>query len=171
MERDLRGEIKMISETAIVKNSKIGEGTKIWNYANVYGCEIGKNCTVGSFVEIQEGVKIGNDVTLSSHSFICDGVEIGDDVFIGHGVKTINDINPPSKKRTGNKDEWKPTFIGKGSVIGSGAVLFPVNIGNYSKIGAGSVVTKDVPDYAVVVGNPAKILRIERPEELNDTPS
>jgi acetyltransferase-like isoleucine patch superfamily enzyme len=79
-------------------------------------------------------------------------------VFVGHGVMTINDLNPPSRKRTGTTDEWKPTHIGEGAMIGSGALLFPVTIGKYAKVGAGSVVTKDVPDYAIVVGNPAKLI-------------
>lgn len=149
----------MISKTAIIKNVKIGGGTKIWHYANLYGCEIGKNCTVGSHVEIQNDVRIGDNVVISSHSFICSLVEIEDDVFIGHGVMTINDLNPPSKKKTGTTDEWKRTHIGKGAMIGSGAVLFPVVIGKYAKVGAGAVVTKDVPDYAVVAGNPARIIK------------
>lgn len=148
-----------VKETAIIKDVEIKEGTRIWNFANVYGCEIGKNCNIGSYVEIQSGAKIGNNVIISSHSFICDMVTIEDDVFIGHGVMTINDINPPSRKRTGSNSEWKKTLIKKGAMIGSGAVLFPVTIGQYAKVGAGAVVTKDVPDNAVVVGNPARIIK------------
>lgn len=152
----------MISKTAIIKNAKLGKNTKIWHFANVYGCKIGENCTIGSYTEIQNDVKIGNNVTISSHSFICSLVDIEDDVFIGHGVMTINDINPPSKKRTGTTDEWEKTLIKKGAIIGSGAILFPVTIGKYAKVGAGAVVTKDVPDHAVVVGNPAKITELNK---------
>ena len=153
-----------ISDTAIVKDAKIGKGTRIWEFANVYGSEIGENCLVGSYVEVQAGAKIGNNVILCSHSFICDLVTIEDDVFVGHGVMTINDINPPSKRRTGTTDEWKPTIIKQGAVIGSNATLFPVTIGKFAKVGAGAVVTKDVPDYAIVMGNPARVLRIEEPK-------
>jgi len=147
----------MISNTAIIKNCKIGTGTYIWEFVNAYGAEIGDNCKIGSFVEIQEGVKIGNNVTISSHSFICSQVTIEDDVFIAHGVMTINDVNPPSYKRTGTKDEWKDTLIKRGAVIGSNATIFPVEIGEDSIVGAGAVVTKDVPESSVVMGIPAKI--------------
>ena len=149
----------MISDTAVIKNAKIGKKTDIWHYVNMYGCTVGNNCTIGSFVEIQDSVKIGNNVTISSHSFICGLVNIADDVFIGHGVMTINDIYPPSYKRTGSKKGWKETIIKKGVVIGSNATIFPVIIGCDSEVGAGSVVTKNVPDNCIVVGNPAKIIR------------
>ena len=148
-----------ISKTSIVKNSKIGKDTNIWEFTNIYGCKIGKNCTVGSYVEIQNDVLIGNNVTISSHSFICSMVQIEDDVFIGHGVMTINDLHPPSFKRTKSKRGWKKTIIQKGATIGSNSTIFPVSIGENSDVGAGSVVTKDVPPNCVVVGNPAKIIR------------
>ena len=149
----------MISDNAIIKSAKIGKNTKVWHYANLYGCQIGNNCTIGSYVEVQDKVRIGNNVIVSSHSFICSLVNIEDDVFIGHGVMTINDIHPPSNKRTGSKKYWKKTLIKKGAVIGSNATLFPVTIGKNSEIGAGSVVTKDVPDDCIVAGNPAKVIR------------
>ena len=145
-----------ISETSIVKDSKIGVGTKIWEFCNIYGCEIGNNCMVGSYTEIQSGVKIGNNVRVQSHSFLCSLVTIEDDVFIGHGVMTINDINPPS----GDPKKWKPTLIKKSAVIGSNATLMPVVIGENSIVGAGAVVTKDVPNNVVVAGNPAKVIKI-----------
>ena len=145
----------MISETAMIKNVKMGKNTNIWHFANIYGCKIGENCTIGSYTKIQNDVKLGNNVIVSSHSFICSFVDIEDDVFIGHGVITINDLNPPSRKRTGKEDEWKKTLIKKGAIIGSGAILFPVTIGRYAKVGAGAVVTKNVPDGAIVIGNPA----------------
>ena len=143
----------------IIKNCKIGKNTKIWNFVNLYECEIGNNCNIGSYVEIQNKVKIGNDVIISSHSFLCSLVTIEDNVFIGHGVMTINDINPPSKRRTGSDKEWKKTLIKKGASIGSNATLLPVTIGENAIIGAGAVVTKDVPDNAIVAGVPAKIIK------------
>ena len=149
------------AETAIVNNTSIGNGSKIWHYANVYGSTMGENCTIGAYTEIQNDVHIGNNVTISTHSFICSLVTIEDDVFIGHGVMTINDIKPPSYKRTGSKKHWKNTRIKKGAVIGSNATLFPVTIGENAEIGAGSVVTKNVPDNCVVAGNPAKIIKQE----------
>ena len=149
----------MISNTAIVKDSQIGEGTKIWEFANIYGCVIGSNCNIGSYVEIQNDVCIGDNVVVSSHSFICSLVTIEDDVFIGHGVMTINDVHPPSLRSTGTKDNWERTLIKKGAVIGSNATLFPVVIGENAVVGAGAVVTKDVPDGCVVVGNPIRRLR------------
>ena len=149
----------MISKTAIVNDSKIGDKTKIWEYANVYGCDIGKNCNIGSYVEIQSSVRIGNNVTISSHSFICSLVIIEDDVFVGHGVMTINDIYPPSFKRTGSKKYWQKTLIKKGAVIGSNATLLPVTIGKNAEVGAGAVVTKDVPDHCIVAGNPSRIIK------------
>ena len=148
-----------VSETAIVKNTKIGDGTKVWEFANIYGAEIGDNCTIGSYVEIQDEVKIGNNVTVSSHSFICSLVTVGNDVFIGHGVMTINDLHPPSFRRTGSKNHWKKTVIKDGAIIGSNVTLLPVTIGKNAEIGAGSVVIKDVPDYAIVAGNPARIIK------------
>jgi len=146
-----------IAESALVREDVIiGEGTKIWNFANVYGCEMGKNCKIGPYVEIQNNVKIGNNVTISSHSFLCSLVTIEDDIFIGHGIMTINDLFPPSWKRTGTDKHWKKTLIKKGAIIGSNVTLFPVTIGEYAFVGAGSVVKKDVAPYSVVVGNPAK---------------
>ena len=149
------------AETAIVKDVVIGRGSKIWHFANLFGCVIGENCTIGSYTEIQNDVIIGNQVTISSHSFICSLVNIEDNVFIGHGVMTINDLYPPSFRRTGSKEQWQKTLIKKGAVIGSNTTLFPVTIGENAEIGAGSVVTKNVPDNCVVAGNPAKIIKQE----------
>ncbi len=148
-----------ICESSIVKNSKIGTNTKIWEFANIYGCSIGDNCNIGSYVEINDKVEIGDNVTISSHSFICSLVNIEDDVFIGHGVMTVNDLHPPSFKRTGTKKNWKETLIKKGAIIGSNCTLLPVVIGENSEIGAGSVVTKDIPDNCIAVGNPAKVIK------------
>lgn len=147
------------ADTAIVNNASIGSGTKIWHYANVYGCTIGGNCTIGAHAEVQNNVHIGNNVTISSHSFICSLVEIGDDVFIGHGVMTINDLHPPSFARTGSNENWEKTLIKKGAVIGSNATILPVTIGENAEVGAGSVVTKNIPDNVIVAGNPASIIK------------
>lgn len=140
-------------------HAEVGTGTKIWHYCNIYGCKIGKDCNIGSFVEIQKDVVIGDRCFISSHSFICSLVTIEDDVFIGHGVVTINDVYPPSRRRTGTNKAWKGTLIKKGATIGSNATLLPVTIGENAVVGAGSVVTKDVPANCVVAGNPAKVIR------------
>lgn len=150
------GEGVFIGQYCSVNNVVLGNDSRLFKYINAYGCEIGSDCKIGSFLEITSNCKIGNDVTISSHSFICDLVTIGDRVFVGHGVMTINDLYPPSKKRTGSAEHWKSTYIGNDVVIGSGATLFPVKIGDRAFIGAGSVVRKDVPAGEVWAGNPAK---------------
>ena len=137
-----------------IKNCKIGKGTKVWHYVNLYSCEIGKDCMIGSYVEIQDNVKIGNNVRIQSHSFICSLVVIKDNCFIGHGVVFINDKHPP----TLNPEKWKGTTIKEGASIGSNATILPVIIGKNARVGAGAVVTKDVPDNTTVIGNPAKEL-------------
>ena len=100
-----------ISDRAIVEDCKIGSGTTIWHFANLYGCEVGRDCNIGSYVEIQSGAKIGDRVVVSSHTFICSLVTVESDVFIGHGVMTINDIHPPSYRRTGGRSDWKSMQI------------------------------------------------------------
>jgi acetyltransferase-like isoleucine patch superfamily enzyme len=139
-----------------IRDSRIGKGTKIYNYVNLYECEIGEDCMIGPFVEIQKDVHVGNRVHIESHSFICTGVTIEDDVFIGHGVMFINDRYPP---RYNDPSILQPTLVKRRAVIGSNATIFPIVIGEEAMIGAGSVVTRDVPARSVVAGNPARVLR------------
>ncbi|MFZ9025008.1 MAG: acyltransferase [Anaerohalosphaeraceae bacterium] len=144
---------------------KLGRDVKIYDFVNLYGCEIGNNSKIGTFVEIQKGSKVGKNCKISSHTFICEGVTVEDDVFIGHGVTFINDKYPRATSTTGGlqtEDDWVciPTKIEKGASIGSGSTLLcGIRIGQNAIIGAGSVVVKDVPENAVVAGNPAKLIR------------
>lgn len=144
-------------ETAIVNSSEIGEGSKIWDFCNVLeGAKIGKNCNIchGSFIEGK--VSIGNNVTVKNGVYLWDGVEVEDEVFIGPAAVFTNDANP----RSGNNNfELQKTLLKKGCSIGANATILPgLTIGKYSMVGAGAVVTKDVPDYAIVYGNPAEIV-------------
>lgn len=135
-----------------MKNVKVGNNVTISHYTNLYGCELGDDVFVGPFVEIQSNVKIGKGTRVSSHSFICSSVEVGEDCFIAHGVMFTND------KFTESKEAWveRKTVIGNNVRIGSNATILPVTIGDGAVIGAGAVVTKDVPAGKVVKGNPAK---------------
>lgn len=153
----------MVAEFArIAPDVKLGKGVKIYAFVNLYGCEIGDECKIGTFVEIQKGAVIGKRVKVSSHSFICEGVNIEDNVFIGHGVMFINDKYPRST--TGfdslqTENDWVlvPTLVKKGASIGSNAtILCGVTIGEDAMVGAGSVVTHDVSAGDIVVGNPAR---------------
>lgn len=135
-----------------MKNVKVGTNVTISHYTNLYGCQLGDDVFVGPFVEIQSNVKIGKGTRVSSHSFICSSVEIGEDCFIAHGVMFTND------KFTEGREDWveRKTKIGNNVRIGSNATILPVSIGDGAVIGAGAVVTKDVPAGATVYGNPAK---------------
>jgi len=150
---------------SIGPNVKLGNGVKLSRFINLYGCEIGDNVKIGAFVEIQKNATVGNNCKVSSHSFICEGVKIEDNVFIGHSVTFINDSYPRATTAEGqlqNEKDWKveQTLVKKGASIGSGStVLSKVVIGENAIVGAGSVVTKDVPANAIVAGNPAKLLR------------
>ena len=154
---------------AIASDVKLGRDVKIFEFVNLYGCEIGDETKIGTFVEIQRGVKIGRRVKVSSHTFICEGVEVEDHVFIGHGVTFINDRYPRAVSSAGELQtdrDWKvvPTIVRRGASIGSGStILCGIEIGQDAIVGAGSVVTRDVPAGTIVVGNPARVLRkIER---------
>ena len=149
----------------IAPNVTFGEGVKVYDFVNLYGCEIGDHSKIGTFVEIQKGAKVGKHCKISSHTFICEGVTIEDDVFIGHNVTFINDVFPRATAAGGTlqtEKDWKcvPTLVKRGASIGSGATLLcGITIGEGALVGAGSVVTKDVPPHTVVAGNPARILR------------
>jgi UDP-2-acetamido-3-amino-2,3-dideoxy-glucuronate N-acetyltransferase len=153
----------------IASDVKIGRDVKIYDFVNLYGCEIGDETKIGTFVEIQKGSKVGRRVKVSSHTFICEGVTIEDEAFIGHGVTFTNDLYPRATTASGAMQtgaDWKvvPTVVRRGASIGSGStILCGVEIGEGAIVGAGSVVTKDVPPGMIVAGNPARVLRpIER---------
>src|SRR5436190_4220012 len=148
----------------VAPSVKLGQRVVLNAFTNLYGCEIGDDSKIGTFVEVQKGSKIGRRCKISSHSFVCEGVTIEDDVFVGHSVTFTNDLFPRATAggRLQTEADWTctPTLIKKGASIGSGATLLcGITVGEQAIVGAGAVVTKDVPAYAVVAGNPAKILR------------
>ena len=157
----------------IAPDVKLGRDVKIHHFVNLYGCEIGDASTIGSFVEIQKQARIGHNCKISSHSFICEGVTIEDEVFIGHGVTFINDKYPRATTETGalqTERDWTviPTLVKSGASIGSNAtILCGVTIGERAVVGAGAVVTSNIPAGAMVVGNPATELRITNSELRN----
>ena len=145
-------------------NVSVGKGVRFFNFVNAYGCSIDDNSKIGAFVEIQKGATIGKNCKISSHAFICEGVHIEDNVFVGHGVMFTNDLFPRATNPDGSQQtdaDWTmvETFIKKGASIGSNAtILCGITIGENALLGAGSVVTKDVPANTVVAGNPAKVI-------------
>jgi acetyltransferase-like isoleucine patch superfamily enzyme len=155
----------MNSYQCISPDVKLGKDVKLSKFINLYGCEIGDETKVGAFVEVQKNAKIGRRCKISSHTFICEGVTIEDNVFIGHSVTFINDAYPRAANVDGTlqtEADWKvePTLVKKGASIGSGStILSKVTIGENAIVGAGSVVTRDVPANVIVAGNPAKLLR------------
>ncbi|MDF2384801.1 N-acetyltransferase [Nostoc ellipsosporum NOK] len=153
-----------------LNNVTLGEGVKIFDFVNAYGCTIGDGSKVGAFVEIQKGVTIGRNCKISSHTFICEGVHIADRVFVGHGVMFTNDLFPRATRPDGQPqtaEDWQliETKIEEGVSIGSNAtIICGITIGAHAMIGAGAVVTKDIPPYAVAVGNPARVVKTINPE-------
>jgi acetyltransferase-like isoleucine patch superfamily enzyme len=148
----------------IAPDVKLGNNVKLSKFINLYGCTVGDNTKIGAFVEIQKNAFIGNNCKISSHTFICEGVTIEDDVFIGHGVAFINDPYPRATTagKLQTESDWKveKTLIKRGASVGSGAtILSKVTIGENAIVGAGSVVTKDVPANTIVAGNPARFLK------------
>jgi acetyltransferase-like isoleucine patch superfamily enzyme len=149
----------------IAPDVKLGKDVSIQDFVNLYGCEIGDNTRIGPFVEIQKGAKVGRNCKIQSHTFICEGVTIEDNAFVGHNVTFINDPYPRSTSEDGNiqtEEDWTviPTLVKEGASIGSSATLLcGITVGEKAIVGAGSIVTKDVPSNTIVAGNPAKVIR------------
>jgi len=157
------------SWNSIADDVKLGKDVQLSRFINLYGCEIGDETKIGAFVEIQKNARVGKRCKISSHTFICEGVAIEDNVFIGHGVTFTNDTFPRATAKDGNlqtEADWnvEPTVVRNGASIGSGVTLLSnISIGENAIVGAGSVVTRDVPPNAIVAGNPARILRYTQP--------
>ena len=159
---------------SIAPDVKLGNNVKFSKFINLYGCEVGDESKIGAFVEIQKNAKVGRRCKISSHTFICEGVTIEDEVFIGHNVTFVNDTFPRATAANGalqTEADWKveTTLVKRGASIGSGVtILANVVIGEYALIGAGAVVTKDVPAHAVIAGNPGRVVRYLKSGGSND---
>ena len=157
--------ISIDTDKKSLNNIQVGEGVRFFNFVNAYGCSIDDNSKIGAFVEIQKGASVGKNCKISSHTFICEGVHIADNCFIGHGVMFTNDLFPRATNPDGSPQidtDWnmEETFVKKGASIGSNAtILCGITIGENALIGAGSMVTKNVPANTVVAGNPAKVIK------------
>ncbi len=154
----------MIEQQQSLTNVTLGTNVYLGKFINLYGCKIGDNSKIGAFVEIQKNATVGKNCKISSHTFVCEGVTIEDDVFVGHGVVFINDTYPraTAEGRLQTEEDWKveTTLVKRGASIGSGStILSRVTIGEGAIVGAGAVVTKDVPPRTIVAGNPARVLR------------
>ena len=162
----MRGEYCLIAPDVV-----LGSDVAIYNFVNLYGCEIGDGTKIGSFVEIQKGVRVGRNCKVSSHTFICEGVHIEDEVFIGHNVNFINDKYPRATSAEGQlqtEADWKvlPTVVRHGASIGTGAIILGgLEIGELSIVGAGAVVTKNVPPHSIVAGNPERVIKAVTSDE------
>jgi acetyltransferase-like isoleucine patch superfamily enzyme len=160
----------MNEHCCVAPDVKLGKDVKLSKFINLYGCQIGDNTKLGAFVEIQKNATIGKNCKISSHTFICEGVTIEDNVFIGHSVTFTNDSYPRATSVDGalqTEQDWKvePTVVKKGASIGSGSTILPnLVIGENALVGAGSVVTRDVPPDSIVAGNPARFIRSLTPE-------
>jgi len=156
----------------IAPDVRLGRDVRIYAFVNLYGCEIGDETRIGTFVEIQKGVRVGRRCKIQSHTFICEGVTIEDEVFVSHNVNFVNDLLPRATTRDGSlktEDDWKltPTLVRRRASIGTGAIILAgVTIGEQALVGAGAVVTRDVPPGVIVAGNPARVLRTLSAEEL-----
>jgi acetyltransferase-like isoleucine patch superfamily enzyme len=142
-----------------IRNTKFGKNVKIIEPVNIYDCAIGDNCFIGPFTEIQKNARIGNNCKIQSHSFVCELVTIGDNCFISHGVMFINDTFSGGGPAGGDRSKWKKTSVGNNVSIGTNSTILPVTIASNVVIGAGSVVTKDIPEPGIYVGNPARKIR------------
>jgi len=153
----------------VAPDVKLGAGVRMHAFVNLYGCSIGDETSIGTFVEIQKGVAIGARCKIQSHTFICEGVTIEDEVFVGHNVNFLNDRYPAATAADGRikrESDWtlERTLVKRGATIGTGAIILPgVTVGEGAMVGAGAIVTKNVPDGAVVVGGPARAVRSRRP--------
>lgn len=156
IESNIPDSVKVGDFTCLGKDTVIGEGTRISSHCNIYSATIGERCVIGSMVEIQKNAVIGNDCRISSHSFVCSNVIIGNNVFVAHSVNFTNDLFENGEVHFDSND-WATTIINDDVKIGSGSVILPVKIGRGAVIGAGSVVTSDIPEYAVAYGNPARV--------------